>query len=310
MTKQLWRRHTCTSCAAIALVAIAAGRAAGQESLGSARELYASAAYEDALTVLNRLQPAAASSDETRAIAQYRAFCLLALGRTTEAERAIEGVVIAQPSYHPSDQDASPRLRAAFSDVRRRLLPGIVQERYGGAKAAFDRKDFEAAADAFKTVVDLLSDPDISVAAKQAPLSDLRTLAVGFRELSTSASAPPAPEPVPAPPPLAVLAPRPAVSASPRIFDIDDAEVVPPVVVRQALPAIAGNAFPAGHATVAVVIGETGDVESVMMVESFSPIFDRQIVEAARRWRYRPAMLDGRPVKFRRVVQVNFTPGR
>src|SRR5205814_8615617 len=123
-------------------------------------------------------------------IAQYRAFCLLALGRSADAEHAIEAVVVAQPSYHPSDQDASPRLRAAFSEVRRRMLPGIVQDRYTAAKSAFDRKDFEAAAGAFRMVVDLLSDPDVSAAAKQPPLADLRTLAVGFRELSATAAAP------------------------------------------------------------------------------------------------------------------------
>src|SRR5439155_16866512 len=190
MTKRLRRGDVCISCAAIALVAITAGSAAGQESLGAARDLYASAAYEDALSVLSRL-PAAVTSEETRAIAQYRAFCLLALGRATEAERAIETVVFAQPSFHPSDSDASPRLRAAFTDVRRRMLPGIVQERYAGAKAAFDRKEFEAARDGFGTVVDLLSDPDLAEAAKQAPLSDLRTLAAGFRDLSTTAAAPP-----------------------------------------------------------------------------------------------------------------------
>ena len=314
MTNRLRRRRASVSCAAIALVAIAYAPAAAQESLSAARDLYASAAYEDALTVLNRLEPAASNADQRRAIAQYRAFCLLALGRGTEAERAIEAVVIAHPSYHPSDEDASPRLRAAFSEVRRRKLPAIVQERYAGAKAAFERKDFEAAADVFRTVVELLSDPDIGAAASQPPLSDLRTLAVGFRDLSATAAAPPPrpsppPDPVPEPRPV-VLAPRPAAPAPPRIFDVDDSEVVPPLVVRQAMPTFPGNSIPAGRGTVAVIIGETGDVESASMVQSLSAQFDRQIVEAARRWRYKPAMLNGTPVKFRRVVQINFTPAR
>ena len=37
--------------------------------------------------------------DDARAIDQYRAFCLLALGKATEAAQAIESVVAAQPSY-------------------------------------------------------------------------------------------------------------------------------------------------------------------------------------------------------------------
>ncbi len=113
---------------------------AADDSLAAARELYAAAAYEDALAVLNRLRPPASGPAEGRAIEQYRAFCLLALGRGAEAEHAIETVVAGEPSYHPSAADWSPRVRSAFSDVRRRMLPGLIQQQYGQAKAAFDRK--------------------------------------------------------------------------------------------------------------------------------------------------------------------------
>ncbi|HYM26136.1 MAG TPA: hypothetical protein VEU08_23120, partial [Vicinamibacterales bacterium] len=56
---------------------------ADQDSLASVRELYASAAYEDALNVLAKLPPDR-PADEARTIEQYRAFCLIALGRTGE----------------------------------------------------------------------------------------------------------------------------------------------------------------------------------------------------------------------------------
>src|SRR5262245_2649997 len=127
------------------LLLMTATVAAGQDSIAAARDLYASAAYEDALAVLNRLPESGRALDESRAIEQYRAFCLLALGRTAEAEQAIATVVAADPSYRPST-DLSPRVRAAFSDVRRRVLPGIIQQRYMQAKAAYDRKDFASAA--------------------------------------------------------------------------------------------------------------------------------------------------------------------
>src|SRR5262245_59852852 len=114
--------------AALGLTILASAPAAGQDSVAAARDLYASAAYEDALAVLNRLPGAGRPAEEQRAIEQYRAFCLLALGRTGEAERAIETVVTAAPMYRPTT-DLSPRVRAAFSDVRKRLLPGIIQQR-------------------------------------------------------------------------------------------------------------------------------------------------------------------------------------
>src|SRR5207247_1639951 len=82
------------SVAAIVVLAIAR-TAASQESINAARDLYTAAAYEDALALLDRLRASAHRADDSRYIEQYRAFCLLALGRTTDAERAIEAVVTA-----------------------------------------------------------------------------------------------------------------------------------------------------------------------------------------------------------------------
>src|SRR5215471_3019548 len=181
-----------------------------QDSLTMARELYASAAYEDALNVLSKL-PADRPADEARTAAQYRAFCLLALGRTGEAERAIEAVVQSAPTFRPSDSDISPRMKAAFVDVRRRMLPSIIQARYTSAKAAFDRKQYESAASGFAEVLTMMSDPDAAQAVGQPPLSDMRTLAVGFRDLSVNAMPPP---PLPAADVRAPVSSIPAKSAA------------------------------------------------------------------------------------------------
>jgi len=86
-----------------------------QDALNAARDLYASAAYEDALAVLNRVPDASRPPDEARAVSQYRAFCLLALGRTAEAERAIETMITRDPTYQPPAGDMSPRVRSAFA---------------------------------------------------------------------------------------------------------------------------------------------------------------------------------------------------
>src|SRR6476646_9176166 len=170
-----------------------------QDSLSAARELYASAAYEDALAVPSRLKAAGMRRDDGRTADQYRALCLLALGKTAEASQAIEAVVAGQPLYRPSDGDVSPRVRAAFSDVRRRVLPGLVQQRYAQYKVAFDRKDYQTASAGFNELLALYADPDLANAARRPPLADLRVLIGGFYELSLQAIAPPpAPEPTPA----------------------------------------------------------------------------------------------------------------
>ena len=128
----------------VALAAVMAGPAAAQpNALNAARDLYASARYDEALAMLNGL-PAANSPNvaDMTSVQQYRSLCLLALGRGPEAEQAIGAVVTANPSYQPSAAEASPRVRAAFTEVRQRLLPQIAQARYTEAKVAFDAKRF------------------------------------------------------------------------------------------------------------------------------------------------------------------------
>jgi hypothetical protein len=279
--------------------------AAEQDSIAAARDLYASAAYEDALAVLNRLPESGRPADEANSIEQYRAFCLLALGRTAEAEHAIEMVVASEPSYRPAT-DLSPRVRNAFSDVRRRVLPSIIQQRYMQAKASFDRKEFAAAASGFAQVLETMNDPDAAAVVNQPPLSDLRTLAVGFKDLATTATPPP---PLPAAPPpstapAAPIAEPPALPKAPRVFTSNDAEVTPPTVIRQELPTYPGQVPIAKQGMIEVIIDETGAVESALMRISVSPVYDPMALAAVRSWRYRPATMNGLPVKYRKAVQV------
>ena len=213
---------------ALVVAALAVGSAAAQDSLPNARELYASAAYEEALAALNRLRASVVTAEDGSTVERYRALCLLALGRPAEAQDAIAAVVTASPWYVPAEADASPRVRSAFSDVRRRLLPAVAQQAYAGAKVAFDRREFQAAAGGFAEVLKLLADPDLAAAANQPPLADVRTLARGFQDLSVKALEPP---------PMAPAQPGPATAPqAPAIYTTADADVVPPAAVRQAVP--------------------------------------------------------------------------
>jgi hypothetical protein len=287
---------------------LAADAASGQDSVTTARDLYAAAAYEDALAVLNRLRSQDRSGDEHRTIEQYRAFCLLALGRTHEAEQAIEGIVAAEPLYFPSPADVSPRVRGAFTDVRRRMLPSIAQQKYAQAKAAYDRKEFQAAQAGFKQVLDVLADPDLAAVANQSPLADLRTLTVGFHDLSTAAAVPPpAPPPPLPPPPQAEPAPAPA-PATAKIYSAADTAVVPPIVIKQLLPAYPRDNFPTNRGVLEIVIDEHGDVESATMRTPVKPTYDGVAVAAAKGWRYTPATLNGVPVRYRKLIQINLDP--
>jgi len=279
------------------------GQVPGRDVVGAARDLYASARYDEALAALNDLRPddAANAVADRKSIEQYRSLCLLALGRGTEAESAIAAVVTADPAYQPGEVEASPRVRAAFSDVRRRLLPDIANGRYGEAKALFDRKDYAAAARQFRQVAALLDDPDMG-----GKLSDLRTLVSGFLDLSVAASTPP-PEPpkphVPAtPPPPAPPQPDPN-----RIYTMGDKDVTAPVAIRQEMPRLTPvmKLQARERGVVEVVIDEQGRVTFVSVRESVHPMFDAELVSMGREWRYQPATLQGKPVRYRKMIQIN-----
>jgi len=284
----------------IAQAAFGQSRAA-KDPVGAARELYASARYDEALAVLNDLRPSdAATVSDRRSIEQYRSLCLLALGRSTEAEGAIAAVVTADPSYQPSETDASPRVRAAFSEVRRRLLPDITTKRYTEGKSAYDRKDYTAAVDRFRRVLSLLDDPDMG-----GRLPDLRVLASGFLELSAAASAP-------APDAAKKETAAPTTTAAPaadvnRIYTSDDRNVTAPVPLKQELPrvpmSLTNHVRPRG--AIEVVIDELGRVTAITIRESVHPTYDTMLLNAAREWRYQPATVGGKSVRFRKMIQVN-----
>ena len=274
----------------------------GRDVVGTARDLYASARYDEALAVLNDLRPtdAAGAASDRKSIEQYRSLCLLALGRGSEAENAIAAVVTADPGYLPGEAEASPRVRAAFSDVRRRLLPEIAGTRYSEARAAFDRKDHALAVQQFRQTISLLDDPDMG-----GKLADLRTLSAGFLDLAIAAMAPPpAPKPqVPAAPPAPVV-PQPDPN---RIYTMGDADVTAPGIIRQEMPrltpAIKTQAKDRG--AIEVVIDELGRVAFAAVRASVHPMFDAELLSAARDWRYQPATMAGKAVKYRKMIQIN-----
>lgn len=273
-----------------------------KDPLSSARELYASARYDEALAVLNDLEPTEASSPvaERKSIEQYRSLCLLALGRGTEAETAIAAVINADPTYQPSEADASPRVRAAFTEVRQRLLPDIATARYQAAKATFDKKDYKNAVDQFRQVIVLLNDPDMG-----GRLPDVKTLASGFLDLAVAAAAPPpAPKPQPSAPPAAPVVPKPDPN---HIYSVQDSGVSLPTAVRQDVPRLPTQFIQSArdHGILELVIDEHGRVTSISMIEPIEPHYDADLITAARSWHYQPAMLSGQPVKFRKLIQIN-----
>ena len=301
-------------------VAATAAPARAQASLGKAKELYAAASYDEALVMLNTLGSSSEESDAA-AIAMYRVLCLVAVGRTGEVDTAIDRLVAQHPLYRPPSDEMSPRIQKAVSSARVRLLPSMVQRRYEESKTAYDRGDFAASSKAFKWVLSALADPDISSLARQSPLADIKTLSSGFVDLSEKALAPPPPAaPTAAPTPAVVaIAPPPAASASAstpttrgrdlkRVFSAEDSDVVAPVTMRQVMPRFPGLLTQPATGVLEIVIDPAGNVESARLLETVHVTYDPLLLNAAKKFQYQPAMLDGAGVRYMKRIQISLSP--
>jgi TonB family protein len=103
------------------------------------------------------------------------------------------------------------------------------------------------------------------------------------------------------PPPNAIDAPR---------FDTVPDNVVPPALVEYVKPKYSSYGRQ-NRISGVCVIGLTVDIEgipqNVRVVTSLEPSLDENAIEAVKRWRYAPAMINGIPAQFESTVKVNFT---
>jgi hypothetical protein len=290
-------------------------------SLETGIALYAAASYDEALEAFEGARQGPLSPGDAVELERYRMLCFLALGRTAAAAAAAEDLLEQRPDYWLSEGDAAPHVRALLEATRSQVVPGLMRRTYDGGKRAYDSGDYAAARDAF-TRLDLWL-ADSRVAAVDSGLADLRTLAKGFLELSVARAARPAGGAVApaAPPARPLVAPAAgttrlvaasAVSApfTPLdflVYDARDRDVLPPRVVSQRVrgwwETMAGEP-PAGTplGDVAVVIDSTGRVVEASIERSVNRAYDAIVLESSKQWRYEPARLRDRPVRYRQIV--------
>jgi TonB family protein len=290
-------------------VSLVGSASAQDDPLTTARDLYAAAAYDEALAELAHVGSGAppAALRETQA---YRAFCLIALGRAAEAETVAESLVRTNPMIAVDQYpDASPRIVAMFSAVRKRVLPQMIRDEYRAARAQAVAKAPDAQARLVR-VREMLGESE-KIGAWDDSLEDLRVLVDGFLELSRASapavSAAAVTSPVkdtsePAAPAAAAPAPTTVTAATAGVL----APIVvsqPPPVFPPALLDLAKRLHRSGR--IDVVINEQGRVEDVIVTQSVNAAYDRLMVDAARTWKYSPALKDGVPVKFVKTVAVD-----
>ena len=283
-----------------------------QDALTRAKWLYASAAYEEALAALDKAPfPDGPNADIEPT--EYRILCLFALKRTAQARIAIDTLLLSHPRYRPDPSFMSPGARAQFEAIR----VDIIRHRYNEAKVSFDAEEYRAALVRFDRVIEQLAG-----AGDPPALAEMRTLAMRFRDLakvnnapSTSASEAPATEAIGTtglPPMMMSAAPAQAPKLTmsplaPGVYDESSTNVVAPVPLEPILPPVSPEQVVAAPAIglFEIVIDERGRVESVVVRRSISPQYDALVLKDSRKWRYRPATRDGKPVKFRKVIEID-----
>jgi Gram-negative bacterial TonB protein C-terminal len=296
-----------------------------QDPLNAARDLYASAAYEEALSALAQIDGSVAP-DVARQIDAYRAFCLFALGRTQEADTVAEALIRRQPLAILDTADTSPRLERMFIDVRKRVLPSLIRTRFRSARAEIDRKNFDDAEPPLTEARLLIAEAE-RLGVNDDGLGDLSVLVDGFLQLIRSSAAPRSAPPAEAANPPAVntaavntAAATPAASqpaaqparsaaaaAAAPVYTSGDDGVSPPVTIDQRVPAMDQQLQTIARATKKtgmfdIVIDESGRVVETTVRRSLNATFDSLLARTATRWRYQPARKDGVPVKFVKTI--------
>jgi hypothetical protein len=208
-----------------------------------------------------------------------RAAGLIEEGKMADASTVFDALVFTYPLYEPDPNRLTAAALTMLGASRRLLLPRIAARDYDRAKDALAGGDVDGALDLGRQVSAILQRLDPSAVP---PELDGRV-----RRLLSEAT---------------------AVRSIPEqtVYSGRDVEVVPPRPLSRQLPAAPPFGVP--HHRIGVldmVIGTRGDVEVVKLHTPLNRYHERMIVSAAKAWRYRPALKEGKPVRFRLSILVN-----
>jgi len=293
---------------AAVLLLLVSGMAAASASgpVDEAIALYHDARYAEALQILDKVEAgsngSAPAADDRDVVDQYRALCLLALERRAEARTVLRRLVERQPDYAFPADELPPRFMAVVRETQADVLPSLARAEYRAGKASYDRRAYSEAERRLRRVVSLAEMDGLGPEAR-ASIEDLADLARGFLGLMENHRV----EAVASLPPATFTAPT---RSAP--YTAADQGVTPPVALRQELPgwrvpAGAGSTFMGGNppkGTLEVVIDERGRVADARLSRSVHPFYDGRLLAAAKRWRYRPATKDGKPVPFSKTIEI------
>jgi hypothetical protein len=220
----------------------------------------------------------AVESGDALELAERRASALLASGLGHEAAHAFDSIVMRSPLHRLDSTRSSPEALAALRSSKRVLLPALARRHYEEARTAFNSGDFNRAISEGESASTLLNDDDLDAAP-----GDLRAAVTDVVALASAAR----------------------VSVEERIYTIADPDITPPAPLGRQLPATRppGTSSPTGR--LEILVGRAGRVETVKLYTPSNGYHDRMIVSAAKAWHYKPALKNGKPVRFNLVMLIN-----
>ena len=95
------------------------------------------------------------------------------------------------------------------------------------------------------------------------------------------------------------------------VLEADDARVnwnsKPTRIIEPHYPTAAAKNKTEGYVKASLITDEQGCVINVSIIESYPlGVFDASMIKALKLWRYSPALVDGKPIKIRAVIQFDF----
>ena len=212
--------------------------------------------------------------------AERRATGLLASGQAEDASILFDAIVMKNPYYQLDPSRSSPEALAALEASKRVLVPVLVRRQYQEARAAFDAGEYAKAIAAGGRALALLN--SIGIEGERNELNGDLTNLVARATVARAAE-------------------------EETVYSEDDASVTPPRPVGRQLSTASQlhNAGVPPTGRLEILVNRSGRVESVRLETPKNGYHDRMIVSAVKAWRYRPALRNGKPVRYFMVVSIS-----
>jgi hypothetical protein len=196
-----------------------------------------------------------------------------------DAQRLFDRIVLSDPLYRLSPERATPEAIAALRDSKRVLVPDIARRDLERARQAFEAGAYDRAAADATRVTRMLDDLDPGSAPP-----GLRDAARQLLARIESALA----------------------REDQHIYTEADVGVMPPEALSRQLPVTPPTGVSKGQiGTLEMLISRAGQVEAIKLHTPLNRYHERMIVSAAKAWRYKPALKDGKPVRYRLISSIN-----